>query len=508
MRPALLIAALVAVVLALPAAARADGIVADCTTPSGTAPCSTGWYTTDVTVSFVLPGGSSNPQGCGNYPISTDTPGTTITCTVSVSGTQCCRLDVTIKRDATPPTATSITAARGPDANGWYNHPVGVTVAGSDATSGIVTCTSVTYAGPDAASASVTGTCTDSAGNVSAPLTLSFQYDATAPTVTAAPSRGPDANGWYNHPVDVAFQATDAVSGVADCGTATYPGPDGASASVSGTCHDRAGNTGTGTFSLRYDATPPTITGATPDRPPDRDGWYNHRLVVTFAGGDATSGIASCDAPAYDKPNTDKATVTGRCRDNAGNVSQPGSFAFKFDSARPKLAKLTATPGDGSATLRWTASRDVAEVQVVRTRSGTKPVTVYQGRRVTAFTDRRLRNGHRYSYLVTAVDAAGNTTSGRTQTVPGAALVAPAQGARVRGSTTLRWRPQPGATYYNVQVWLGSRKILTTWPTSPRLGLPRLAPGAYTWFVWPGRGARTAHRYGPLVGRSTFVVRR
>ena len=39
------------------------------------------------------------------------------------------------------------------------------------------------------------------------------------------------------------------------------------------------------------------------------------------------------------------------------------------------------------------------------------------------------------------------------------------------------------------------------------LRLPRLASGPYTWFVWPGRGSRNAHRYGPLIGHSTFVVR-
>ena len=114
-------AAVVAITLALPAAARADGITASCTANGVTGACSSGWYTSDVTVRFTLPGGSSNPQGCGDQTISTDTAGVTITCTVAVTGSQCCRLDVTIKRDATPPTVTSLTPQRGPDANGYYN---------------------------------------------------------------------------------------------------------------------------------------------------------------------------------------------------------------------------------------------------------------------------------------------------------------------------------------------------------------------------------------------------
>ena len=224
---------LAAVALALPAAARADGITANCTAAGVTSACDSHWYTSDVGVSFVLPAGSSNPQGCGNVTISSDTAGQQITCTVSVSGTQCCRLDVTIKRDATPPTATAITAQRPPDTNGWYNHAVGVAVSGTDATSGIASCTSLTYSGPDSGTASTTGTCTDNAGNVSAPKTLSFQFDATPPGLSAS-ARSADANGWYNHPVDVAFQGSDAVSGVDTCTSASYSGPDSGSASVAG----------------------------------------------------------------------------------------------------------------------------------------------------------------------------------------------------------------------------------------------------------------------------------
>ena len=143
------VAGLAALALMLPAAAHADGITANCTAAGVTAPCASGhWYTADVKVSFILPGGSSNPQGCGDEDISSDTAGLLITCTVAVSGSQCCRLDVTIKRDATPPSATAITAQRAPDANGWYNHAVGVTVSGTDATSGVASCSSVTYSGP------------------------------------------------------------------------------------------------------------------------------------------------------------------------------------------------------------------------------------------------------------------------------------------------------------------------------------------------------------------------
>src|SRR5256885_8711060 len=55
-------------------------------------------------------------------------------------------------------------------------------------------------------------------------------------------ARGPDHDRWYNHPVEFAFHGTDASSGLQGCSTVTYGGPDSASATVTGTCRDVAGN--------------------------------------------------------------------------------------------------------------------------------------------------------------------------------------------------------------------------------------------------------------------------
>ena len=246
--------------VALPAAAGTNPVTATCTTSSGTGPCSTGWYTTDVTVKFTINGGSVY-SGCNSVSVDNDTAGQQIGCVVELPDQSLSGQTVTIKRDATPPTVSSVALARGPDSNGWYNHPVQVTASGSDATSGIASCTSAVYSGPDSSSASVTATCVDNAGNRSAPQTVSLKYDATPPSVTAAPARPPDVNGWYNHPVSVAFSGTDATSGVASCDTVSYDGPTSADASVTGTCHDQAGNVSApASFSLKYDATPPTLS--------------------------------------------------------------------------------------------------------------------------------------------------------------------------------------------------------------------------------------------------------
>jgi hypothetical protein len=83
--------------------------------------------------------------------------------------------------------------------------------------------------------------------------------DKTAPKVHAVPSRPPDANGWYNHPVPVSFTGSDATSGLAGCSSTTYSGPDNGNASVGGTCTDNAGNVGHATYGFSYDATPPSL---------------------------------------------------------------------------------------------------------------------------------------------------------------------------------------------------------------------------------------------------------
>jgi hypothetical protein len=156
-------------------------------------------------------------------------------------------------------------------------------------------------------------------------------------------------------------------------------------------------------------------------------------------------------------------------------------------------------------------------VKITRTGGGsTTPVTVYDGKRTDRFTDKHVRSGSRYTYLITAYDLAGNPATAKAVATPSAPLLAPREAATVHGRATLRWRADPKATYYNVQLWLNGRKVLTIWPGGPTLRLPthwtylglthRLVPGRYAWYVWPGIGSRSQHRYGGLIGKSTFVL--
>ena len=250
---------------------------------------------------------------------------------------------------ATDPFVTGGQAGRATDSNGWYNHSVSVGFAGSDATSGVATCTAASYGGPDSASAAVPGTCTDRAGNTGEPLAFGLKYDESGPNVTGAiPDRQPNANGWYNNSVSFDFAGTDATSGLADCTRQTYDGPDTGAAAVTGVCRDRAGNASSRPFALKYDATPASVTG-TSGWSANEAGWYNRAVLLTFNGADQTSGVDSCTSTIYNGPDTAGTSVAGTCTDRAGNRSAASGFGLKYDETAPKATGVAPARAPNAA---------------------------------------------------------------------------------------------------------------------------------------------------------------
>jgi hypothetical protein len=84
-----------------------------------------------------------------------------------------------------------------------------------------------------------------------------------------------------------------------------------------------------------------------------------------------------------------------------------------------------------------------------------------------------------------------------------ARLLRPKAGAKVRDVTpTLRWLRRPkGAKVFNIQIFRGSKKILSRFPTGQRFTVP---PGVlkrgtrYIWRVWPYFGAERGYPKTPL----------
>ena len=318
--------------------------------------------------------------GCNAVTFTGNTMGTTLTCSAASDGGTT-TVSKTFRVDTTAP-ATAATPSRAADSNGWYNHELSVDFTGTDTTSGLASCSpDASYGGPDTAAVIVSGTCHDQAGNT-APANLTVKYDASVPQITATPLRTANAAGWYNAPLSVVFSGTDPVSGVASCVPAqSYSGPASATGSVPGSCTDTAGNVRNTSFPLKYDGTKPEAT-ATPSRQPSANGWFKAALTVAFTGGDATSGIGSCDsAKTYSTPDAANVSLSGMCVDRAGNESTPAVYAFKYDATPPSIFGTTATHGNRSAKISWRKSSDTQLVEVFRTpgRNGQGESEIYRG---------------------------------------------------------------------------------------------------------------------------------
>lgn len=348
---------------------------------------------------------------------------------------------------------------------------------------------------------------------------VSVRKDSTPPAVTGSISRAPDANGWYTSPVAASFKGDGGPSGISSCTSGTYSGPDGTGVKLTGSCTDGAGNTGSASLTINYDTTAPTVT-PTPERPPDADGWYNHPVKIAFTGQDAGSGLADCTAPVtYAGPDGNPAKVVGECRDAVGHVSAPVAFELRYDHTKPARPAIKAKRTGGAVTLSWTKPADAVRALVVRApgRKGKKPGPVYTGKGLR-LVDRSAQAPTKYWYEVRVYDQAGNVASKTLAVQPATGILAPAAGAAVRRAPLVRWAPVRKARFYNVQLWRGRTKILTTWPAAPKLRLQdnwafagraqHLRNGRYQLYVWPAFGTLAAPRYGTLIGRIGFTVRR
>jgi hypothetical protein len=301
---------------------------------------------------------------------------------------------------------------------------------------------------------------------------------------------------------------------------------------------DAAGNTGAAaTRSWTVDTVPPdTAVSSGP-------GAVSGSPSATFTFGSTEGGstfVCSIDGRAY-APCVSPQTYGGfgngahsfrvRATDAAGNVDPtPASYAWtvallgpsRVDRTPPgNVAGLARRVGYKTLKLRWRkpSDADFHHVRVLVTNDARRAprVLVYNGAR-TSYTDAKFRNGVYYRYAIISYDRAGNASKGvRVVVRPGALLVIPKEGARLRPASLLDWVAVRGATFYNVQLYYGSTKVLSAWPRLSKLKLKKrwsyrgrsytLKKGRYRWYVWPGFGGQASIQYGQLLGESTFIVR-
>ena len=301
---------------------------------------------------------------------------------------------VTDNADTTAPTTTITLNPGQPDGNsGWYRSNVYVTVSAADDAGGSgvaeVRCVLDPQTAPTSFDAMPTG-CTyggsgadvttdgqhtlyaaskDTAGNKSAVASASFNIDKTAPTLTwGTATPAPNAAGWNNSDVSIAFTASDATSGVASTDPASplVLTAEGSAVTGSVTVTDNAGNTATFTSPVvKIDKTRPRITASAKKADGTAytaDAWTNQAVTVHFACSDeGGSGVASCPADVtYNEEGTFSAS--GTVYDNAGNSASVSFSPINIDKTAPTFGECPEC-GDiilGSGTLTVAISADDA----------------------------------------------------------------------------------------------------------------------------------------------------
>jgi hypothetical protein len=353
-----------------------------------------------------LPSDATVLGGCQDKTYTTDTPGTNDFCRVS-DGSAETTVQLKIRRDVTPPLVTGGSPSRVADANGWYNHAVLVNFRGTDQTSGIAACTSTAYGGPDSASASVAGLCTDKAGNTSSPLSYRLRYDATGPDVLGVrPERTPDVFGWYTRPVRLDVFGADALSGLADCPSLVYAGPDGLAAQARAACRDRAANINTQAFVLSYDDTAPRIARlkASPgDRRIDVS-WRRERDAVSVEVVRRPGRVSAAESVVYSGPGSkfrDRKVTNGkrytyrvRLADAAGNAAVRSASAEAGPSLVSPAPGATREAGRPQS-FRWTPVRHAGYYNLQLHRNGRKILSVWPTRPRYRLKRRWMYGGHR-----------------------------------------------------------------------------------------------------------------
>ena len=242
--------------------------------------------------------------------------------------------------------------------------------------------------------------------------TVTFMADTTPPAASPTPAPAANVAGWNNTDVVVSWNWVDGSAGIdpSKCTTSsTTSGEFSSGQTLSASCTDLAGNTGTKTYTVqKVDKTKPTISGAASPTP-NAAGWNNTDVTVTFTCSDALSGLAAGSPPAAVTLQGEGANQSriGSCSDVAGNSSSTTVGPINIDTTAPNT---TATAPSGWNNTSVTVSLNAADAL-----SGIA-VTYYtlDGSAQQSGTSVAISTEGTHTLQFWSVDNAGNTETAKT----------------------------------------------------------------------------------------------
>src|SRR5262249_52408933 len=166
------------------------------------------------------------------------------------------------------------------------------------------------------------------------------------------------------------------------------------------------------------------------------------------------------------------ATYTGGPHAGGASANSSQARATPQAPAPPPPTGVTATPGNTQVALSWTASTGTTSYNVKRATVSGGPYTTVTSTSATGYTDPGLSNGTTYYYVITAVNASGESgNSSQVNATPQAIAPAPPTGLIASpnkpGRLTLRWTQSatPGVTQSNIY----RRTSTGSYPATPTL---------------------------------------
>jgi hypothetical protein len=321
------------------------------------APNANGWNNTNVTVSWSVSdpeSGIASSSGCGMTTLTTETAGTTLTCSATNGVGLSNSASVAVKIDKTAPTA-SASASPAPNANGWNNTDVVVTFSGTDALSGVDLCSVPVTLSDEGAGQSASGTCTDKAGNVSAPATASgINIDKTKPTLAPVVSPNPV---YLGESATATANASDSLSGI-DSQSCEVPDTSSVGLkTVTCTATDKAGNTATASATYRViyrftgffrpvDNLPTLNVAKAGSAVPVKFSLSGNQGLSIFAAGYPKSMAISCNSTASTDGVEETVTAGGSSLNYDASADQY-IYVWKTDKAWTGCRQLVVKLNDG-----------------------------------------------------------------------------------------------------------------------------------------------------------------